>query len=188
MEPETSPGVRYGRTAIALHWAIALLIVTNFALAWIAEDLPKPDRMALMGNHLAIGMAVLLLSVLRVVWRLMHPAPSMPETLKPWEAALAKVVHWLFYGVLIALPLAGWGLVSAGSGGKPFSFFGLFDLPGLPLAQDRDTAGMFHEMHEVLATITLVLVLVHVAGALKHIVVDRDTTMSRMLPWGRPRS
>jgi len=182
---ESSPILarRYGLGAIALHWIIAVLVAVNYGLAWSAEDLPKPEAMQVIANHKAIGITILLLTVVRLVWRLVNPGPPLHESLKAWEAALAKVTHWLFYVALLAIPLAGWAMHSAGTGGMPVSIFGLFDFPALPFGKDRETAGMFGEMHEVLATLNLVLVALHLAGALKHIVIDRDGTMRRMLPW-----
>ena len=80
------------------------------------------------------------------------------------------------------IPFSGWAMVSAGSGGQPISFFGLFDFPGLPFSQDREKAGTFGEAHEVFATGMIVLFVLHVAAAMKHRIVDRDGTMRRMLP------
>lgn len=177
-----SEGARYSGVAIALHWAAAGLIAANFIIAWSAEDLPKAERMELMGTHLALGMAVLALTVARIAWRLARPAPALVATLKGWESGLAKVTHGLLYALMIALPFAGWAMVSAGSGGKPFGFFGLFDVPVLPIG--KSAGGLFHELHEIFATAMLVLLALHVIGALKHQLVDRDGTMRRMLPWG----
>ena len=179
--------MRYNTGAIVFHWAIAILIAANFALVWYAEDLPREARGPTMALHFAAGLTILVLTVLRVVWRLMHPAPPLVDTLKAWEAALAKVVHGLFYFLMITLPLTGWAMVSSGGKGAPVSWYGLFDLPALPVAHDKGTGGIFHESHEVLATIMLVLFAIHVLAALKHQFLDRDGTMSRMVPWGRAR-
>ncbi len=183
MDTATLPLARYSRGAIALHWIIALLIALNFAAAWVAEDMPKPDAALVMANHKAIGITVLVLTVLRIVWKLAHPAPPLVETLKAWEAALAKVTHVLLYGLMLAIPLAGWGLHSAFGQGKPVSIFGLFNVPALPVGSDKPTIGMFHELHEITATLMLVLFAIHVGAALKHHFVDKDGTMRRMVPF-----
>ena len=175
---------RYGRGAITLHWLIAVLILVNIGLAWTAEGATRADKMELIGNHKAVGLLILLLSVTRLAWRLIHDAPPFAKTLKRWEVSLAKAVHWTFYFLLIVLPLAGFVLHSVATGGLPVSFFGLFDIPGLPLAKDRTSAEMFSETHKILATLTMLLLALHVAGALKHLAIDRDGTMQRILPGG----
>jgi len=185
MEEQTTASPRYSGVAMALHWLIAGLIAINFAAAWAAEDAGKAAKQQIMDNHEAFGLIILLLSVVRLVWRLVHRAPPFADTLKAWEVALARVTHWLFYLILVALPFTGWAMVSAFTGGKPISLFGLVDVPGLPFAQSKDTAGTFHELHEVFATVTLALFLLHVLAALKHQFVDRDGTMARIVPWGR---
>lgn len=183
MENETSSLARYSRVAIVLHWLIALLILGNFVGAWIAEDLPKPERMEMMGYHKANGILILVLTVLRIVWRLVHKAPAMVETLKAWEVAVARVTHGLLYFLMLAVPFAGWGLHSAFGAGKPVSMFGLFNMPALPVAGDKATIGIFREAHEIFATLMLALIVLHVAAALKHHFADKDTTLRRMVPW-----
>lgn len=184
MNNTTFAAKRYSRGAIALHWIIAILIILNFAAAWVAEDLHKEDAMQVMGNHKAIGILILLLTVVRIIWRLTHKAPPLLESLKAWEAAVAKVTHALFYFLMLAVPVAGWGLHSAYGQGKPVSLFGLFDFPALPVGSDKPTIGLYHELHEVFATLMLVLFVLHIAAALKHQFVDRDGTLRRMLPGG----
>lgn len=178
-------GGRYTRGAIAFHWIIAALILLNFGLVWIADGVPKAEKGLIIANHKAIGLTILTLSVLRILWRIAHPAPPFSTTLKVWEAALARVVHSLFYFLIVAIPLSGWAMSSAASGGKAVGFFGLFDIPGLPFSQNKVQAGIFHEVHEMLALLTLCLLFLHVAGALKHQFFDRDGTLGRMIPWLR---
>ena len=179
----TQAQARYSRGAIALHWIIALLIMGNFIGAWVSEDMPRPEKIEMMGYHKAFGMLILGLTVVRIVWRLTHRPPPLVETLKAWEAALAKVTHGLFYFLMLAVPAAGWGLHSAFNKGKPIDFLGLFPIPALPVGSDKPTVGMFHELHEVFATLMLVLFVLHVGAALKHHVIDKDGTLARMVPW-----
>lgn len=179
------PLVRYSAGAIAFHWIIALLIVGNYAAAFIAEDLPKDAARQMMGNHKAIGITILLLTVARILWRLTHRPPAFLTSLQPWEAGLARFTHTAFYVLMIAVPLAGWLMHSAFSGGAPVGVFGLFSYPGLPLAADRDGAGIAAEVHEILAFAMLGLAGLHVIGALKHQWFDKDGSLSRMLPWGK---
>lgn len=185
MNKSSTQSARYNGVAIAFHWIITVLIALNFVGAWIAEDMPKEDAMQVMANHKAFGLTILLLSVLRIAWRLIHKAPPLVDTLKTWEVALAKVTHALFYFLMVAIPVTGWAMASAGMKGAPIGWFGIFEIPALPVAHDRATAGIFHESHEVLATLMLVLFALHVVAALKHQFVDRDGTMARMSPFPR---
>ena len=185
MEKIDISDTRYSHGAIALHWILAVLILLNFIFVWASEDLPKPEKMQMTGYHIANGMLILGLTVLRIVWRVIRPAPPLVATLKAWEVALAKLTHGLFYVLMLAIPLIGWAMVSAFSGGKPVGFFGLFDIPGLPFPADKVMAGSLHEAHEVLAFLMLALLVLHVVAALKHQWVDHDGTMGRMLPWNR---
>lgn len=183
MEITEPAAARYSRGAIVLHWTIALLIIGNVAGAWLAEGMPKPDRAPIMGLHKAFGITILLLSLVQIGWRLTHKPPPLVATLKVWEAALAKVTHWLFYILILVLPLSGWAFVSSAGAGKPVSIFGLFNLPALPVGADKPTIGTFKEMHEVLGYLMVALLLLHVVGALKHHFLDRDATLRRMLTW-----
>jgi cytochrome b561 len=182
MDITTAPAARYSRGAIALHWLIAVLIVTNFVLAWVSEDATKEVRSALIGNHKAIGITVLVLTLVRIGWRLTHKPPPLVESLKAWEVALSKVVHVLIYGLMLAIPLAGWAMSSSFTKGGPVNMFGLFGFPALPVAHDKATQGMFGEIHEITATLMLALLALHVGAALKHHMIDKDGTLRRMMP------
>ena len=173
---------RYGRVAMILHWLIALLIALNFAAVWVLETMPRPERMQIMNNYKAIGLTVLILSLVRLAWRLTHRYPAPLPSLHGWEKALARLVHALFYVMMIGMPLTGWAMVS---GGGPVSVFGLFSAPLLPVPTDRGSAGTFHAIHGNLGTALLVLFGLHVLGALKHQLLDRDGTLGRMVPFLR---
>lgn len=183
MDTITAADARYTRVAIFLHWALAVLIALNFIFIWVADDAPKPEKMELTHYHMANGLLILALTVLRILWRVTHRAPPYVDTLKAWEVALAKVVNFLFYFVMLAIPLVGWSMVSAFGGGKPISFFGLFDIPGLPFAQSKATGETLAEVHELFAYLLLILFALHVVAALKHHFIDRDGTMRRIVSW-----
>lgn len=178
-----SQAARYSRGAVVMHWLIAVLILMNFAIAWRAEDLPRAEAGVVMGYHKAWGITILLLTLARIAWRLGHKPPPLVESLKAWEAALAKVTHTLFYFLTLAVPLAGWGLHSSFTKGEPVSVFGLFAMPALPVPHDKPTVGMFGEAHEILGVLLLGLFVLHLAAALKHHLVDKDGTMRRIAPW-----
>ena len=176
---------RYSRGAVILHWLIALMIIGNFLGALLSEDLPRDQKIVVMGYHKATGILILLLSIARLGWRITHRPPPLAETLKVWEAALTRVTHTLFYFLMIAVPMAGWGLHSAAREGAPISMFGLFNFPALPVAWDKATRDVLHDLHELTATAMLVLFVLHVGAALKHQFIDRDRTLARMLPFLR---
>ncbi len=185
----TAARSRYSTGAIILHWLIALGIIANWILAQYAEGLEEQKleaaHQAAMGTHFAIGMSVLILSVARVAWRLMHKPPPPNPDHKPWERLLAGFVHKLFYVLIIALPFTGYMMLQTYMGGMGVSIFGVFEFPGIAMAKDMDANEVFHELHEIFATMMLVLFVLHVVGAWKHQLFDRDGTIGRMLPFGR---
>lgn len=176
---------RYSMGAIILHWLIALAIIANWLIAQLAEDAPKAQEEAMMGVHVALGMTVLILTVLRIFWRLTHKRPEPNPDHAKWERVLASAVHKLFYFFMIALPLTGYLLVQTGTGGMAIDMFGLFDFPGLAVAKSHADHEVFEELHEIFANVMLVLFVLHVVGAWKHQLLDRDGTVLRMLPFGR---
>ncbi len=183
MDSPATAAARYSRGAIAFHWIIVILIILNFIGAWEAEDLTGADKAYAMAGHKAFGITILVLTVGRILWRIFRKPPPMLETLKAWEVALARVTHSLFYFLTLAVPLAGWGLHSAAMKGKPVAIFGLGDVPALPVGTDKPTIGLFHDLHETFATLLLVLLVLHIAAALKHQFLDRDGTLRRMVPF-----
>jgi cytochrome b561 len=178
-------GSRYSKVAMLLHWLLFIGVIVNWRLAETAHELPKAERGSLMDWHFTVGITILLLTLLRIVWRLVHRPPPLDPNLKPWERTLAHVTHFLFYVLLLALPLLGWIGISA-SGGT-ISFWGLFDWFALPLA-GKEAGHEMLEIHETLGTAILWLIVLHAAGALKHTFWDKDGNLFRMLPFGpRPK-
>jgi cytochrome b561 len=177
---------RYSRVAILLHWIIAALILVNLALGLLHEDMAKPVRATMMFYHKSIGLTVPALTLARLAWRLAHRPPPYDAALRRWEVGLAKATHWTFYVLLLALPLTGWLIVSGG--GKPTSFFGLFGVPALPVSHADGLHEAFETLHSWFGWSMLVLVVLHVAGALKHQLEGHRQVFGRMQPWAyRPR-
>lgn len=178
---------RYGAVAMLLHWAIAAAILTLLGLGVVMVRLPNADplKFQLYQLHKSIGVTVLALSLLRLAWRLTHPAPPLPDTLRPWEAMLARATHVGFYVLMIGLPVSGWMMVSASPWNIPTVVFGAFTLPHLPglagLPNKAPVADALQEVHEAAAIAMAVLLALHVAGALKHHFL-RDGVLARMLP------
>lgn len=172
---------RYTRVAVALHWVIAVLLIGNILLGFYHESFGKAAVGWMMFFHKAIGLTVLVLTLARLAWRITHRPPAFDPVLKRWERGLAHTIHWLFYAMLIAIPLTGWMISS--SGGRVTSFWGLFDVAPLPVPRTEDAHELFEEAHELLGKLMIGLILLHVAGALKHHLEGHKHLAGRMAPW-----
>jgi cytochrome b561 len=191
---------RYSSVAIALHWAIALCILSMIPMGlWMTAAIERPESQALAYRifqiHKSVGFLILALTVVRIVWRVTHRPPTLPGDMKRWEAFAAGATHVAFYGLMLALPLTGWLYVSTGwavSQDRALdvatSWFGLFPIPHLPgvaeLTAQMRRALAFQAMgaHAWLAWGAVVLIVLHVGAALKHQFIDRDGVLSHMIP------
>lgn len=188
----TTPS-RYGAVAMTLHWLIAVALLVNIALGlFVAEIIADHDPLhaPLLQFHKSIGLTVLVLSVLRVAWRAIHPAPPLPGAMSPAIRSLAHLSHFLLYVLILVIPLTGWLMVSASRSPAPTSYFGLLNWPNLPFFVNlaRAEKGTLHHdfnvAHLCLAISALVLVAIHVAGAFYHRGRE-DHVLYRMVPWAR---
>lgn len=177
---------RYSGVAMAFHWAIATLVIVNWQIAERAEGLEGALRGEMIGYHKAVGITILALTLARLGWRLAHPVPPLPAHHAAWERVLARMVHAVFYVLLIGLPLGGW--LAGSFSGRPIDYFGLFTVPVLPVSENRELAGAIMDFHTSGAMILIYLVGLHVLGVLKHLIIDRDRQISRMLPFGTPKA
>lgn len=191
---------RYSAVAIVLHWAIASLIILNILLGWwMLEAIREPATAAraFIGfqAHKSIGLTVLVLSLIRLGWRIANPPPPLPQAMPAWEKFAAKATHWAFYALIILIPFSGWLYVSAGwwhVTDRPLSvptiYFGLFQVPhlfGLEHAANevrKAVAGISIEAHELLAWGAIALLVLHVGAALKHWLFDKDDVAPKMIP------
>jgi cytochrome b561 len=180
--------LRYGTVAMTLHWLIALLIVTNVVLGFTFANIMSrddPSFFMIVQTHKSIGLTVLALSILRLVWRIINPVPALPP-MSQGLRFLARGSHYLFYFLIIAVPLAGWLMVSASSTGAPTMYFGLFPVPSfeflssLPRAQRTPLHEDFATLHAVLAYSATALLVLHVSAALYHQFTRRDDVLKRM--------
>jgi cytochrome b561/polyisoprenoid-binding protein YceI len=169
---------RYSTVAIALHWLIALAIAFQLALGF---SMPKDERgFELFQLHKSVGITILLLSLARLAWRLTHRPPPAVEG--GFQGFLAKAVHTLIYVFMIGMPLTGWAVVSTSRIEIPTVFWGVIPWPHLPLPGSLNEA--FEETHELLAWIGIALIVLHVAGALRHQFLVKDGLLRRMGPGG----
>ena len=188
--PAKNTHLRYGNVAMTLHWLIALAVIANICIGLYFSDLPRsdPSKFMLVQLHKSIGLTVLLLSLARLVWRLMNPVPPLPRGMNKALRFLARATHVLLYVLIIAIPLSGWAMVSASPLGLPTHYFGIFDWPNIPffsdmaLAQKKILRDNFDLIHVVLAWSAIALIPIHVAGALYHQFFRDDDVLKRMLP------
>ena len=176
---------RYTATAIVLHWTMFALIAYGFAVAVSMVDLPlSPQKLKYFSWHKWTGVTVFLLALVRVAWRLTHPALALPATMPGWQRRAAAASHLLLYVLILVIPVTGWLYSSAA--GVPTVYFGVLPLPDL-LAKNKILAEQLKLVHVTLNYTMLALVIVHAAAALKHHFRDRDDVLARMLPWVKIR-
>jgi cytochrome b561 len=171
----------YTRTAVVLHWLMALLLAAGFTLGVTMGDLAmSPRKLKLFAYHKWIGITVLGIVTVRLVWRLTHrPPPDLP--MAAWQRISAHATHWLLYLLMAVTPLIGWMFSSAS--GYPVVYLKLWQLPDL-VHKDEALAHKLGDVHAVLAWTLLWVVALHLMAALKHHFFDRDATLRRMLSWG----
>lgn len=212
-------GARYTRGAVLLHWAIAVLILFNLAaFAYAAHDFDPGARKILMPMHVSAGMTVLLLTAVRIVWRLLHQPPPHPPSFAKWEDRLATLTHFALYAAMVLMPLTGWMIISShppeGSSGQAWrftegkriaeqegrhivlmkrapDFWWTVKTPTIAVIENLGATPegvpaqeVLHDevarWHAVGAYLTVLLLLLHLAGALKHEWFDRQPTLMRM--------
>lgn len=175
--PDSAP-TRYVGAAIAIHWVSALLIISQVILGLKFADMPKgPERMDLFAWHKTVGVAILLLAILRLVVRLRNPPPPLPALVPVWQRVTAVWTHRLLYFFMFALPLTGLMIISDHAvGGMTTLKFGIpFPVIPVPIPD---------EVHGLLAWGLMGLLALHVAAALKHQLMDGPIVSRRMSPFG----
>ena len=174
---------RWGAVSQFFHWTIVVLILVIAIIGLTMGDLPKtPKYFWVYTLHKSLGITVLVLAILRLLWRLYAGAPpAVPGTPKIQEW-LASATHWALYALIFAMPLSGW-LYDSASGLRPFKFFGLFDMPKL-VPPDEQIRSLSHTGHEWLFWTLVLLVIGHAGAAIYHHLFRHDATLARMLPLG----
>ncbi len=171
--------VAYKPIVVAIHWLTVALILWQVWLGFSFEDLPKgtPARAELFTLHKTVGVAILALALVRLAVRLLNPPPAFPDEVTKWNRALAVWTHRIFYFLIIALPVTGLSAVSRG--GPTTTLVGDIEVPTIPLPLGG--------LHEPLVFATIGLLVLHVAGALKHQFIDRGPVADRMWPFRSTR-
>ncbi|MGO9673291.1 MAG: cytochrome b [Methylocella sp.] len=191
--PEGTAG--YTNTAIALHWIVAVLILANVGLGYAADLVPDGFVRTIVDTHKSIGITVLGFVVLRILWRLSHKPPDLPQSYSPFERRAAAAGHAALYVLIFALPISGWMHDSAWkeAASHPMSLYGLVPWPRMSWIEQIEPAEkerlhtLFFAAHTYFAYALYLLLALHIAGALKHQFFDREAELRRMLP-GAPRS
>ncbi|CAN5153005.1 YceI family protein [soil metagenome] len=182
---------RYSAVAIVFHWLIAGLIVLQLIIALRMEG-KSPEAFAFAQLHKSVGLTILALSLGRLGWRLLNPPPPMPPGLARWERLLAKATHVAFYGVMIGMPLTGWIMVSTSRLSLPTLLYGRVPWPHIPFlaslaAPAKHLWSMVGQVSHVgLAIGFLILIPLHIGGALKHQLFDKEPVLERMAPGAKP--
>lgn len=189
-----TPKERYGDVAVIFHWLIAFLIIGLLAFGKYMTSLEENDpvRFQLTQWHKSFGITVLALSVLRLAWRFTHRPPPGPDSIPHWQERIAEGVHTVLYLLLFLLPITGWIMSSASPLNIDTVLFNVVTLPHLPpfadLPNKAEIAASFHDYHELAGNLLILILLAHIAAAIKHHVVDKDVTLLRMLPDWASRS
>lgn len=172
---------RYSRTAMVLHWVIALAVLGQIAFGWYLQTVPRltPDRTVFVNMHKSTGLVIGLLILARLAWRLTHKPPPLPASMPAWERRAAAASHALLYACMLIMPLAGYTASN-------FSKFGvkLFNAVLLPPwgTDDRAVYAFFNGLHVATSYVFAALIAIHIAAALKHLFFPRHRIFRRMLP------
>lgn len=172
---------RFSAVAIALHWLMALAIITVWLIGIYMVGMQgiSPLKLKLFNWHKWLGVCILTLAVIRLLWRLTHPAPALPASMPRWEQWAAKASHHSLYLLMFLIPLSGYGYSLAS--GYPIVLFGVLPLPVL-FAKTPEWVPILKAVHIWLAYLLAVVVVTHALAALKHHVMDKDQVLRQMLP------
>ena len=183
----STTSLSYTKTAKILHWLIALAIIFMLALGWTFGFFHGETKFFLFQLHKSIGITILLLSFVRLAWRLMHTAPSLPASMPLWEQRAAHIGHVLLYILMIGMPLSGWIMVSTSLHNNiPTILYGILPWPNVPvLSTMENKTEISHFMggvHGYAAYVLAALIVGHAGAALKHHFIARDDILVRMAP------
>ena len=173
----------FGLGAILFHWVIALLFIFQGGLGFYMSDLSADDpaKFTTYQLHKSIGLTILVLSLLRLAWRLANRQPDLPEMMPAWERRVAHLAHIALYAGLLLVPLSGWAIVSASPLDIPTLAYNTVLVPHLPLPVSEAAEDLWSDLHETFAKIVMAIALIHMAAALRHEFVLRDGLLSRMI-------
>jgi cytochrome b561 len=173
---------KHSRTTIGLHWITALAVLGLLGVGLWMVGLPLGLlKLKVYAWHKWIGIAVLAMTVVRLLWRWRHPPPMLPGSLRDWERRLAPIAHWSLFALLLAMPLSGWMMNSAA--GVGLYWFGYIPIPDL-VPRDPDLFATLKTVHKILSRLLIAVVVLHVGAVIYHDVLRRDGVFRRMWPTG----
>ncbi|MEP7155964.1 MAG: cytochrome b [Betaproteobacteria bacterium] len=174
---------RYTRTAMSLHWLIAVMLLISLSVGLYMTGLKlSPDKLKLYSWHKWAGVTIFMLVVLRCVWRLFHTPPPLPASMPGWQKFSAEATHYLLYALMFAIPLSGW-LMSSAKGFQTV-YFGVLPLPDL-LQKNQELGELLESVHKYLNYTLIGVIVLHAAAALQHHFIVKDDVLRRMLPGRR---
>ncbi|GKT11059.1 MAG: hypothetical protein ISEC1_P0022 [Thiomicrorhabdus sp.] len=178
--------LNYGVVSRANHWLSAFLFIGLISVGLFMSELDKGDeqRQALYALHKSMGVALFGLMMLRLLWLKVSPSPE-PLSASKFEHILGHAVKGILYLAMLGMPISGW--IMSNSGGHDVAFFELFILPTI-IGENEMVHKIFEEVHEIFGTLLIGVVLLHIAGALKHHFVLKDATLLRMLGKNREQN
>lgn len=170
----------YGIAAIVLHWLMATLIIIMLGIGLYMTNLPiSTEKLSLYGKHKEVGILVLMLALVRILWRLQNIVPSLPVQMPAWQKLAARGAHWAFYGFMFTMPMTGWLMSSAA--GLSVSFFGWFTLPDL-VVPSENLEMLLRTAHQWLGYGLIATLVAHVGATVQHHFINKDDILRRMLP------
>jgi cytochrome b561 len=170
----------YGSVAKFFHWTISVAVFTMLIIGFLMGEIKNEATAGQFYDfHKSLGLTIFAILFFRLSWRLINPNPSL-DNLHAWERILSRLTHFLLYILLFALPFSGW-LMSTASGYVP-EYFGWFSVPMPFVPVSKTLSKTASKMHEFFAWSIIVLLCLHIAGALKHHFIDKDNILRRMLP------
>ena len=171
--------LQYATGSKVLHWLIAVLVIGMLAGGFFMDDLPATIKPVVYMIHKSIGLTILGLMLIRLVWIIQNGKPRLPESVTRLERVASRAIQHTFYLLLILMPLSVWVLSNAAN--RPPVYFGLVLMPFPGISPNESLANFMGLCHEIMAYTLIVLIFLHVAGALKHHFIDKDVVLRRML-------
>ena len=174
-------GKRYDNVAITLHWLVALGVFVLVGLGWYMVGIPKgtPGRAVFYNLHKSIGVTVGMIVLIRVIWRWNHDPPPLPSGTASWVVSAARLNHNLMYALLVLMPIV--GFVASNFSKYGVKYFGLFQI-GPFFAENKTLYDLFQGIHHAASEVLVIAVVLHIAAAFKHLLIDKDGVFSRILP------